>query len=291
MISANVSCRGSQFAGDGLAITCSAEVGITVPLSKTTPRAVVLLHGASQESAVLELGLRKHGFHVATPSVRGLHDRDQPSFSRWTSDALAEFDHLAATCAEINVCGVSRGAATALAVAAERPTKLDCLALICPRLGLSVRTISRWRLLVPTPKWPTDWCVFRRRQRSRTRVRPEDSGDLPICGNEDRPLFAAGSDTSWAQLREDRLLVRGIKDSLEQIRTPTLIVGTCEDPATIADIRYVQVHIGSQFLEVFIATDNRLSPHGAISERMVLKVVEFFNDVARRRALAAMCRS
>jgi hypothetical protein len=120
-------------------------------------------------------------------------------------------------------------------------------------------------------------------------MKQEVAGGLPVRGHEERPLSVAVSATSLAQLREARRVVRRVEDSLRRVCTPTLIVHT-EDAATVADVRYVQVHIGSQFLELFLASGDRMIPRGDVSEITVLKVVEFFNDVARRRALAAMAR-
>src|SRR5262249_6863577 len=124
-----------------------------------------------------------------------------------------------------------------------------------------------------------------RRQPWLTRVKHEGSDHRPAYGHEEHQLFPAGSVVSSAQLREAYRLIRRVKDSLGRVSTPILIVHT-EDAATVADVRYVQVHIGSQFLEVYIGSGDRMIPHVDVSETTVLKVAEFFNEVARRRALA-----
>lgn len=291
VISLNASSPRNPFSGGSSAVTRHADFDVALPFSSTTSRAVVLLGlgDTSQETAILKLGLREHGFHVSTPLLEDLRHQPRRRFGRWISDSLDEVDRLAVTHGEINLCGVSQGAALALAVAAERPARLDCLALISPRLGLAAGAISRWRSLVPTPEWLANWHVTLSRQPAPARMKQEATGGLPAGGHEERPLSAAVSATSWVQVREAHRLVRRVEDSLRRVCTPTLIVHT-EDAAMVADVRYVQVHIGSQFLELLLASGNRMISRGDVSKITVLKVVEFFNDVARRRALAAMAR-
>jgi esterase/lipase len=251
-----------------------------------TSRAVVLLHGvgaaAPHESVALELALRQHGFHVSVPFLEGLRDRTQPWFWRWISESLMEVDRQVVAHREINLCGIKHGAALALAVAAERLTKLDSLVLISPRLSLGEASMSR--LHVPIPWWLAEW---RTRFRRQSRERQERPSDLPAHTSEEPPLPRANLAISSTQLREARRLTRHAEGALGRVHTPTLIIQMCEDAAAVTDLRYIQVHIGSQFVEVFLQSGNRLIEHGNASERTVLKVVEFFNDVARRRALAA----
>jgi esterase/lipase len=256
-------------------------------------RAVLLLlglSGKSDDSVALALGLREHGFHVSTLPIDGLRDRPCPPFERWISDSLAEVDRLASAHVEISICGISHGAALALAVAAERRTRLNCLALIAPALGLAAGAMSRWRTFVPVPEWLPDWRMRFRHQSRVSRVKQERNADRPVHNDEQLSLLSVSSVVSSAQLRETHRLVRYVRDSLGRVCTPTLIVHT-GDAITAADVRYVQVHIGSQFLEVFLGSDNHTIPHGGVSGITVYKTVEFFNDFARRRTLAAVARS
>jgi len=289
VVSLNASSPRNPFCGGSSA--SQADFDVTLPFSSTTSRAVLLLGlgGTSQEKAKLKLGLREHGFHVSTPLLEDLRHQPRPAFRRWIFDSLDEIDRLAVTHSEINLCGVGQGAALALAVAAERPARLDCLALISPRLGLAAGAMSRWRSLVATPEWLANWHVTPDRQSAPVRMKQGAAGDLPASGHEERSHSAAVSATSWTQLREARRLARRVEDSLRRVCTPTLIVYT-EDAATVADVRHVQVHIGSQFLVLLLASGDWRIPRGNVSEITVLKVVEFFNDVARRRALPRQAR-
>ena len=252
----------------------------------TNSRSVLLLHalaGATHESAGLELALREYGFCVATLSFERSPGRIRPSCWRWILDSVTEIDRLALIYAEINLCGIGQGAALALAIAAERPTKLDSLALISPTLRYSTWTTLRWRGLLPMPEWLSDWRVSFGRQRHPAMVKHEGVDDRQH--RREPPLAAAASVISAARLREARRLISHVRGSLERVHTPTLIIHTPGDVAEVADVRHVQVHIGSQLLEVFPESGRHSTMHEGISERTVLKIVEFFNDVARRRAL------
>jgi pimeloyl-ACP methyl ester carboxylesterase len=271
--------------------TRSAEFGVDLPPSRTASRAVVLLcgpGGTSQEAVRLELALRDHGFDAATLSSEKLQDRTPTSFRHWISDGLAEIDRQTITHEEVNLCGISYGAALALAVAAERPTKLDGLALISPRLSPNVRTLAGSRSYVPMLKRLKDW-----RESVSYRIRPsrrEAGNDPPTPGGRERSSPTADVALSSAQLRELSYLIRYVDSSLGRVYTPTLIIHAREDAAMVTAVRHLQVHIGSQFLEVLLESHKPSTVHED-SERTALKVVEFFNDVARRRALFAISRS
>jgi carboxylesterase len=228
--------------------------------------------------------MRQHGFFVVTPALEGLHDRTPHLFWRWILDSLTEIHRLAVTHRQINLCGVSHGAALALAVAAERPLELDSLALISPRLHLGGWTGLPWRLHVPMPEALANWHAPFQRQPDPRRVRQK-------AAHAEHPLATASAAVSSTQRREARRLLRYVEGALERVHAPTLIIHTCEDAAAVTDLRYIQVHIGSQFKEVFLQSGERLIGHQAVAERTALKAVEFFNDIARRRALAAMVRS
>lgn len=228
---------------------------------------VVLLHGiggAPQKSVGLEQAFRQHGFYVAVPSFEELHDRTQPWFWRWISDSLREVDRQVVTHREVNLCGINDGATLALAVSAERPIVLDSLALVSPRLHFSASTLSRLRSHVRMPEQLAAW--------------------LASIRDHQRPAASA-------QLREVRRLSRHVEGSLGRIHTPTLIICECDEAAVVADVRDLQVHIGSSFLQVFVESNKQLIAHDHPSESTVLRVVEFFNDVARRRILAALPHS
>jgi pimeloyl-ACP methyl ester carboxylesterase len=197
-----------------------------------------------------------------------------------------ELDRQAVAHTEINLCGIKHGAALALAVAAERQTRLDSLVLISPRLSLGAPPMSS--LHVPIPWWLAESRAQLHRQ---LRERQERRSDLPAHTFEERSLPRVNLAITSTQFREARRLTRHVEGALGRVHTPTLIIHMCEDAAAITDLRYIQVHIGSQFLEVFLESGNRLIERGNASERIALRVVDFVHDVARRRALAAFVRS
>jgi len=287
-----VSSPRSPIERGGVAGIRPTEFCVELPPITAASRAVVLLYGPgseSQESVRLEPALREHGFHVATLSSKELQDRTRPSFWRWISDGLAEVDRQSATYDEVNLCGINYGAALTLAVAAERSTKLDSLALISPRLHPNARALARPH--VPMLRRLKDWRASIRYRFGPGRVTQEADSESPALGRKAQLPPTAGAAFSSQQRREVRQLARHVDNSLGRVSTPTLIICGCEDAAMVTNVRHLQIHIGSQFLEVFLESREPLTVHEGDFERMVLKVVEFFNDVARRRALAAMTRS
>jgi carboxylesterase len=103
------------------------------------PGAILVLHGFTASPgtvAALEPPLRRQGFEVATPVLRGHGTRPEDlrgvSWSDWVEDALSSFDQLAGTGSDVGIAGHSLGALVAAEVARQRP--VVALALIAPAL-------------------------------------------------------------------------------------------------------------------------------------------------------------
>jgi hypothetical protein len=122
-------------------------------------------------------------------------------------------------------------------------------------------------------------------------VKQEGGDDSPALGRKGPSPPTADAALSSAKLREVRRLIRHVDGSLGRVRTPTLIIYAREDDSMLANVRYVQLQSSSQFLEFFLVPGKLSATHDDVFDRKVFKVVEFFNDVARRRVLAAMSRA
>ena len=230
---------------------------------------MLLLHGLCSSSLEVRLfarTLREHGFHVVTPTLSGysaletgaVNDNAAADYRRWIADACAEIDRLAEIFSEVSLCGVSLGATLALAVASERPYALTGLSLISTTLFFDGWNVSRWRFMLPvlyrTPlgKW------YRYREIppygvKNLRVRAWIADQLSRG-----PLSSAGASTiPTPSLREADRLIRQVKRSLWQVRTPALMIHAREDDvASLANVRYVQSRIGSDLFREIIVDDS-----------------------------------
>lgn len=268
--------------------------------SKAQGRATVLLHGlcsSSLEIRVFARTLRERGFHVVVPTLSGYSAREsgsalpdvQPDFRRWIADVVAEIDRLALTHAEVHLCGVSLGATLALAVAAERPAVLDSLSVISTTLWFDGWNVSRWRFLLPLAYYTPLGLLYRYREVppygvKNERVRAWIAGQL-----QRRPLSSAGASTiPTVSLREANRLIRHVKTSLAQVRTPTLMIHARDDDvASLANVRYVRQHIGATtFVELIVEDSYHMITLDNDRDYAAQRTVQFFDASAQRQAEA-----
>ena len=260
-------------------------------------RAVLLLHGLCSSSLEVRLfarTLRDHGFHVFTPTLSGysatvtgaIRDDSAPDYRRWIADTCMEVDRLAATFEEVALCGVSLGATLALAVAAERPKALTALSLISTTLFFDGWNVSRWRFMLPilyhTPLG--HWYRYREIPPygvKNVRIRAWIADQLSRGS-----LSSAGASTiPTPSLREADRLIRQVKRSLWQVRTPALMIHAREDDvASLANVRYVQSRIGSDlFREIVVDDSYHMITLDNDRELAALKTVQFLNAAAEWR--------
>ncbi len=260
-------------------------------------RAILVLHGLCSSPLEVRLfarSLGNAGFAVAVPMLAGYCAADAdpasvptaPAYRRWIADAVAEVDRLAATHAEVAVCGISLGATLALAVAAECAAKLDALALVSTTLDFDGWNVSRLRFLLPLAYYTPLGRLYRYREvppygvkNARTRAWIE--GQLARG-----PLSSAGAATiPTASLREADRLIRHVKRSLGRVRTPALLIHSREDDvASLANVRLVRRLIASERVEEVIVEDSyHMITLDNDREFAALKTVQFFNAVSGQR--------
>ena len=263
-------------------------------------RAVLLLHGLCSSPLEVRLfarTLRSHGFHVVTPILTGYSAREASpdreaapaSFKRWIADAAAEVDHLAATYAEVTICGVSLGATLALAVAAERPETVNGLSLISTTLFFDGWNVSRWRFLLPVAYYTPLGRLYCYRETPPYGVKNERVRGWIATQLANGPLSSAGaSSIPTPSLREADRLIRHVKRMLPSVRTPTLLIhARNDDVASLANVRYVQANIGSDVLGEFLVDDSyHMITLDDDRDAAALKTAQFFNSATLSRAQA-----
>jgi carboxylesterase len=260
------------------------------------------LYGSSLELNAFAKALRQHGFHVVTPKLAGYSAPEdetpvanaQPSFRAWIAQAATEIDRLAVTYTEVNLCGVSLGATLALAVAAERSTKVDTLSLISTTLFFDGWNVSRWRFLLPLVYYTPLGRLYHYRETPPYGVKNERVRALVVGKVQRRHLSYGGvSYISTKSLLEADRLVQHVTASLAHIRTPTLMIHAREDDvASLANVRFVRKHIGADMVrEVIVENSYHMITLDNDCAYAADKTAHFFDAMAKRRRQEALAMS
>src|SRR5215210_2535501 len=210
---------------DAAAVVLGAE---TIDLQEEGSPGVLLLHGfgdTPQTLAILARRLRKLGYSVVAPLLPG-HGRNMSSFRKsgardWIAAAKTAYtDMCTRHHHSVSVVGLSMGGALGAVLAAERPD-IPALILIAPYLGMP-------RLLRVAAA--THWLWGRLAGEVNAR-NPRSIRD-PI---EREKNLAYGAVTG-RELHELAEVVRRARKALTEIRSPTLIIQSREDPRISPDV-------------------------------------------------------
>ncbi len=203
---------------DTAAILPGAE---TIDLQEEGSHGVLLLHGfgdTPQTLALLARRLRKSGYSVLAPLLPG-HGRSMEAFnksraSEWIAAAKDAYAGMLARHDSVSIAGLSMGGALAVLLASEQ-REIPALILIAPYLGtprlLRVAAATYWL-------WG--------RLAGEVNARSPRSIHDPI---EREKNLAYGSVTG-RELHELSKIVRRARKSLADVRAPTLIIQSREDP-------------------------------------------------------------
>ena len=259
------------------------------------------LYGSSTELDAFAKALRQHGFHVVSPRFAGYSEPEnetavdsvQPSFLEWIAEAATALDRLAATHGEVNLCGIGMGATLALAVAAERSTKLDALSLISTTLIFDGWNVSRWRSLLPA-RFTSRWRLYRHRERPPYGVRNERvRAQLAEKMRHRHSSYGAMPCIPAKSLREADRLIRHVAESLGHVRTPTLLIHAREDDvAGLANVRFVRKHIGADMVrDVIVENSYHMITLDNDCAYAADRTSHFFYAMAERRTREALAIS
>jgi carboxylesterase len=209
---------------DAAAVVPGAE---TIDLQEAGSPGVLLLHGfgdTPQTLAILARRLRKSGYSVLAPLLPG-HGRNMASFRRsrardWITAAKVAYADMCTGHDSVSVVGLSMGGALAALLAAER-RDITALILIAPYLGmprlLRVAAVTHWL-------WG--------RLAGEVNARSPRSIRDPI---EREKNLAYGAVTG-RELHELSKVVKRARKALTEIRSPTLIIQSREDPRISPDV-------------------------------------------------------
>lgn len=203
---------------DAAAILPGAE---TIDLQEGGSHGVLLLHGfgdTPQTLALLARRLRKSGYSVLAPLLPG-HGRSIESFrksrgSDWIASAKHAYIDMCARHDSVSVVGLSMGGALAVLLAGQQ-REIPALILIAPYLGM-----PRLLRLAAATHW--FWGGLAGEMNARN---PQSIHD-PI----EREKNLADGVVAGRELHELSRVVRRARKGLTDVRAPTLIIQSREDP-------------------------------------------------------------
>jgi carboxylesterase len=203
---------------DAAAVLRGAE---TIDLQEEGSPGVLLLHGfgdTPQTLGLLARRLRKSGYSVLAPLLPG-HGRSMASFRKsrardWVAAANAAYVAMYASHASVSVVGLSMGGALAVLLAAQQ-RDIPALVLIAPYLGM-----------------PRVLRVAAATHRLWGRLAGEVNATSPrsIRDPIEREKNLAYGAVTGRELHELSDVVKRARKALTEIRAPTLIVQSREDP-------------------------------------------------------------
>jgi carboxylesterase len=199
----------------------------TIDLQEEGSPGVLLLHGfgdTPQTLALLARRLHKSGYSLYAPLLPG-HGRDMAAFDKsrasdWIDAARSAFVEMRARHDSVSVVGLSMGGALAVLIAAE-VGDIPALVLIAPYVGMP-------RLLRAAAATHLLWGRFAGEINGRN---PRSILD-PI---EREKNLAYGAITGRA-LHELSRVVRLARRALPNVKAPTLIIQSREDPRIAPDV-------------------------------------------------------
>jgi carboxylesterase len=208
----------NRLGADAAEIRPGAE---TIDLQEAGSHGVLLLHGfgdTPQTLALLARRLRKTGYSVLAPLLPG-HGRSMESFGRsratdWIAAAKNAYLDMRARHDTVFVTGLSMGGALSVLLAAEQK-EIPALILIAPYLSM-----PRLLRIAAATHWLWGGLAGEINARS-----PRSIHD-PI---EREKNIAYGSITG-RELHELAAVVRRARKALANVRAPTLIIQSREDP-------------------------------------------------------------
>lgn len=199
----------------------------TIDLQEEGSPGVLLLHGfgdTPQTLGLLARRLRKSGYSVLAPLLPG-HGRSMASFRKsrardWVAAVNASYIAMRASHASVSVVGLSMGGALAVLLSAQQ-RDIPALVLIAPYLGM-----PRVLRVAAATHWLWGRLAGEVIARSPRSIRD------PI---EREKNLAYGAVTG-RELYELSDVVKRARKALTEIRAPTLIVQSREDPRISPDV-------------------------------------------------------
>jgi carboxylesterase len=245
------------------------------------------LGGTPMELRYVAQGLARAGHTVHVPQLAGhcgtALDLRATCWADWYASVEAEHDRLKGRCDAVVVGGLSMGAVMAIHHAARRPDAVSALALYAPSRWLDGWGVPWYASLfnLVTMKWFANWFAFSERdpwgmKDPRLRALIEQaikSGDSSRAGIAALP---------GSLVLELRWLVQQVKDEIEEVHQPTLIIHPREDDrASLRNPHYLQRTLRCLTETVVLNDSYHLITLDRQRQVVVARTLEFASRVQR----------
>jgi len=223
--------------------------------------AVLMLHGLS--SSPLELRylarfLSDESFTTCVPVLNGYTAGSQEqAMEHWLDAATREYDALAARYERVSICGLSIGAALALALVHRRP-QAQAVALLSLTLAYDGWAIPWYRFLLNWAYYSPLRSRYRYRESAPYGLR-NDALRAKIARAMERDDFSevGPSTISLPALHEASRLAANVRSQVRAIRNDCLIIHAIDDETSSPrNPRFVASSIGSTFLRTIWLDDS-----------------------------------
>lgn len=200
----------------------------------TQDNAVLLVHGlagSSLEVARLGQVLTHSGFSVLAPDIPGFaYGTAEAGWQAWVQSVREHVQALKARYATVSLVGVSMGATLAIEVATHED--VDALVLLSAALGYDGWAVPWYRFLLPVARFIPFHQRYRHREGEPYGIKnPQTRAMIKKVLLEKRQSEVGGESISLQQLMEGDALIRHVRQRVDLISDPLLIIHPVEDEA------------------------------------------------------------
>ena len=203
-------------------------------------KGIYIIHGYSSSTyEVKDLAkfLANHGYFTIAKNLPGhgttVEDCNKVTYEDWLNHVEKDVAELSSKCNEINIIGISMGSVLGLHLASLFPINT----LVSAATVFKFKNEFNVRVLVPL----LSWLVKKRTKSSQYK----NAEQIEFTGYSEYPLKA---------LNQMRKLTNKVRQSLKNVKCPTLLIHSKSDLTSIQENLYiVESEISSQIKEKFIA--------------------------------------
>lgn len=206
----------------------------------------------------LARALTREGFTAYAPTFAG-YSAGSPErrMEEWLQEATARFDELAQKYRYVSICGLSVGAALALALVKQRPAAL-AVVLLSVTLAYDGWAIPWYRFLLGLAYYTPMRGRWRYREESPFGLKNEALRAKIARAMEKNSFSEVGPSTiSLPALHEASRLTKSVRGFIGDIKNDCLIIHAIDDETANANnARFVGSHIGAAFVRSIFLDDS-----------------------------------
>ena len=253
----------------------------------------LLIHGLGGtpiEMRYVAQGLARAGHTVHVPQLAGhcgsLEELRATGWQDWYASVEQEHRRMASHCRCVIACGLSMGAILAIHHAAHHPREVAGLGLYAPTLWLDGWGVPWYSALfgLITQKWCADFVNFAERD-------PWGIKDPRLRGLVEQAITSGDSSKAGiaalpgSLMLELRWLVQHVKEELNHVRQPALIVHPREDDrASLRNVHYLQKRLGGVVDTVVLDDSYHVVTLDRQRHLVVSRTLEFIAQLPGRAA-------